>query len=106
MIDLTKQEFKISIVAMMFFDNTPKWLRYHEVRFIDDEGNPLGRRADNNRGGDRLYTLSDIREMAYILRRRGIISSWGLMHCLERLDSMEKPVYKRNPRMSKMKEEE
>ena len=98
MIDLENCEFKISIVALMFFDNTPKFLRYHEKRFIDKNGAPLGRRVENNRGGDRVYTLKDIREMAYILRRRGIIDRWGLENCIDRINSMEKPVYKRKER--------
>jgi hypothetical protein len=42
--------------------------------------------------------LDDIRQMAYILRQRGIIDGYGLNHCIDRLNSMEKPVFKRNPK--------
>jgi hypothetical protein len=98
MINLETYEFKISIVALIFFDNTPKWLRYHEKRLIDSQGNPLGRREPNNRGGDRLYTLEDIKQMAYILRHRGTLTDDNLKNCLARIESMKSPVFQRKRR--------
>ena len=97
-INLEEYEFKISIVALVFFDNTPKWLRYHEKRLIDNNGNPLGRREPNNRGGDRLYTLDDIKQIAFILRHRGILTDDNLKNFLTRIEALKQPVFQRKRR--------
>jgi len=95
MIDLEEHEFSVGLVALIFFNQSPQFLKYHEVRLIDSEGQPIGRRNSNNRGGDRKYTLEDIRQIAFVLRHRGVLTDDNLKNCIQRIDSMRQPVFQR-----------
>lgn len=79
----------ISEVSAFFFDQVPRWIRYQESRgHLEGIG---GRTA----GGDRVYTLQDVREMAHELRHFGTIDDEGFRNCIDRINQLSKPVFKR-----------
>jgi hypothetical protein len=79
----------ISVVAAIFFDQRPYWIRYQEkLGHLDG----IGSRASS---GDRAYTLDDVRQMASALLKYGTIDYFGYTNCLDRINSMHEPVFKR-----------
>ena len=80
----------ISLVALVFFDQSPRWIRYQESR---GHLNEVGKRSPS---GDRLYTLLDVKMMARSLFHYGSIDQEGFGNCMARIESIEKPVFKRS----------
>lgn len=89
MIDWDSHGLSISVAAAFFFDQEPYWIRYQEKR---GRLNGIGSRTS---GGERTYTLRDMRQMAHALLHYGAIDREGFKHCIERIDSMQRPVFKR-----------
>ena len=83
-------DLPISVVAAIFFDQKPYWIRYQEKQG-HLEG--IGSRKP---GGDRAYTLVDVRQMAHSLHHFGAIDHEGFKNCIARIDSISRPVFKRS----------
>ncbi len=71
------KEFGIGEAAS-FFDQSTGWLRWRERQGVltDKNGEPLQARRNINAklgGGDRRYSLDDVREIAHSLRRNDVI---------------------------------
>ena len=80
----------------MFLDQTTGWLRWRENQGVltDKKGNPIGGRRRNEKkgGGDRTYTLPDIKEIAKALRRAGVLDKESEAVVLARVEAFSKPV--------------
>lgn len=98
MIDPTKHEFSVSVTAIIFFDQSAKWLRHKDGLgiLIDTMGHSIGSRYGTR--GDRRYSLDDIKKLARALLRTGFIDEPGITNCFARIDSMSQPVYRRKKR--------
>jgi hypothetical protein len=91
-------EKEISIgQAAWFFDVTTQWLRWRERQGLlkDETGElilPRRKSGSKKGGGDRLYSLSDVRRIAHALRRAEVLDNEGLKSVLDRVDAFERPV--------------
>lgn len=98
-IDLKTYQFPIQTVALIFFDQTTFWLRHKDkIGLLQDKNGAIGTRREGSKIPERLYTLDEIRRIGHSLRRSGYIDDTGLRNCIARIDSMEKPVFKRKRR--------
>ena len=80
-----KPVFLVSEMAKFFFARTNHWIRWLEaggkmMHEVDGEMVPMGTRRDKNAG--RIYTLSDIEEIAHGLAANGTISGTQLRNTL------------------------
>jgi hypothetical protein len=93
-----KDEKLVSISqASWFFDVSTQWLRWRERQGIlaRESGEPilpLRKSGSKKGGGDRMYSLVDIREIAHALRRAEILDNENLKKVLSRVDAFEVPV--------------
>lgn len=93
-----REEKLISISqASWFFDVSTQWLRWRERQGILIRENlepilPLRKSGSKKGGGDRMYSLVDIREIAHALRRAEILDNENLKKVLVRIDAFEVPV--------------
>jgi len=83
--------------AAKFFDKDTQWLRWRErdgkFTRIDGTSIAVDRKSSNKLGGgDRRYTLSDIREIAHSLRRHELLDNDELKRVLARVDAFEIPI--------------
>lgn len=79
--------------AAAFFDQTTTWLRWREGQglFNRSDGTVPGSRLDQNKqgGGDRVYTLAEIEEMADGLLRWGALDSANHRRVMKRIRAHE-----------------
>lgn len=93
---MDERTFSISEAAG-FFDKSPMWLRWRERQgvFTTSEGEPIviARKPNEKQGGgDRRYTLDNLREIAKALRRGNVIDNRQLEVVLQRVDAFEERV--------------
>lgn len=93
---LVHREFGIGQAAW-FFDQDTQWLRWREREghLQNPDGTPLlPNRKESNKlgGGDRRYTLKDIRVMAHALRRSDVLDDEALKAVLHRVDVFSSPI--------------
>lgn len=105
-LDMRTYQFSIGQVAL-FLDQTTGWLRWRENEgFLQDErGNLIGSRRANNKqgGGDRVYSLENVRQIAQALHRKGVLDDRGLEVVEQRVRSFMQPVvgqYSKNGKAS------
>lgn len=89
--------------AAWFFDQTTQWLRWRERqgKLKTSDGVPIlpERKASNKMGGgDRRYTIGDVREIAHALRRAEIIDNDQLETVLARVEAFGTPLRKSRKR--------
>jgi hypothetical protein len=79
--------------AAAFFDQTTTWLRWREGQGLFDrsDGTVPGSRLHQNKqgGGDRVYELADIEEMADGLLRWGALDSANHRRVMKRIRASE-----------------
>ena len=77
-------------------DQTTGWLRWreNEGHLKDEKGHAIGGRRANNKqgGGDRVFTLEDIRKIGKALHRKNVIDDEGLAVVEARVDAFATPV--------------
>jgi hypothetical protein len=83
--------------AAWFFDVSTQWLRWRERQgsLRTEAGQsiePRRKMGSKKGGGDRLYSLADIREIAHALRRNEVLDNEALKTVLARIDAFERPV--------------
>lgn len=93
---MDEREFTIGQVAGLFFDRNTQWLRYMEKqgRITDRTGRSIGDRRPNAKlgGGDRVYTLKDVEEVADALQRQGYLDAVNRTRVRKRVEAFAEPV--------------
>lgn len=93
---MEEREFTIGQVAGLFFDRNTQWLRYMEKqgRITDKKGNAIGDRRPNAKlgGGDRVYTLKDVEEVADALQRQGYLDAVNRTRVRKRVEAFSEEV--------------
>lgn len=99
------RSFPIGKVSDLFLDRTSAWVRWQERigHIVDEDGNPIGTRHEHLKkgGGDRVYSLTDVRLMAHALRRANVLDDLGLEVVIARIEALSKPVFPNRRRSNK-----
>lgn len=83
--------------AAWFFDVSTQWLRWRERQgiLVNETGEKIEAKrklGSKKGGGDRMYSLADIRGIAHALRRVHVIDNDNLRKILCRVDAFEVPI--------------
>lgn len=89
--------FTTRVVAEVFFDRSPDWLRWREKQglLVRPDGTPIVTRTPvqhQRGGGDRRYTLEDIEQIAHSLMRAAVLDKTNVERVLARVQAQRAPI--------------
>jgi hypothetical protein len=93
-LDLSREHFKTGEVVKLFFNQTVAWFRHQEKKGLiaGEDGSLPWDVVENQRGGDRSFTLDDIEVLAANLLRNGVLAPDSFKVVMSRVEYAREPV--------------